>query len=356
MRLVGTAENFADSGCEFLSTEQPLRLYDLPLTVDPFGLDRVKPRALLRKQAAHYAHSPAALFDSSVMLLDPALYLFGSVPGGIVPDQKQSLLAHRDELLAAPLKELRGDGTHRATVHEPQPRPFPDPPLGFSSGAHQHPVSRQSLRIGIVFGWHFLEEAHRSSRFGPRVHTRSLEATPPRLILEAQGPLRARKGEPDQPISSPFFLSYSGSGELIHRFARCQRTPNLPKVARMVSPLTFSSVRPSSKLTSAAPSSVQRVLCLPNSLGERCKSSLRASAPPSSKAARVRLGLEEPGVRALRPCSLKAWMALRTVWEAQPKERAICGGRSPRALAKTIWQRRRTKASLERRPLSSCYF
>src|SRR3712207_2680561 len=99
-------------------------------------------------------------------------------------------------------------------------------------------------------------------------------------ILEAHSPLRrARKGEPDQPISSPFFLSYSGSGELIHLLALSQRTPNLLSVERIVSPETRSSVMPSSKLTSAACSSVQRVVGLPNSLGEWRKSSLRASTP-----------------------------------------------------------------------------
>src|SRR3712207_4505682 len=60
-------------------------------------------------------------------------------------------------------------------------------------------------------------------------------------ILEAHSPLRrARKGEPDQPISSPFFLSYSGSGELIHLLALSQRTPNLLSVERIVSPETRS--------------------------------------------------------------------------------------------------------------------
>src|SRR3712207_2960367 len=135
MRLVGTAENVADPLCEFLSTKQPLGLYDLSLTVDPFGLDRIEPGALLGKQAGHYAHSPAALFDPSVMLGDPASNLFGGVPTGVVPDQKQSLLAHREELLPTPLKELDGDGTYRPAVHEPHPRPLSDLSVG-SCGAH----------------------------------------------------------------------------------------------------------------------------------------------------------------------------------------------------------------------------
>jgi hypothetical protein len=89
---------------------------------------------------------------------------------------------------------------------------------------------------------------------------RPLEARKPRLILEAQGPLGVAPGEPDQPISIPFFLSYSGSGLSRKRLALCQRTPRRDKLARMVSPVTLLWVMPSSKLTSAAICSVQRVL------------------------------------------------------------------------------------------------
>src|SRR5215207_579233 len=53
-----------------------------------------------------------------------------------------------------------------------------------------------------------------------------------------------------------------------------------------------------------------------------------------------------------RPLSLKARMAFLTVCEAHPRLRAIFGGDSPRALARRIWDRRITKASLERSPAS----
>ncbi len=64
------------------------------------------------------------------------------------------------------------------------------------------------------------------------------------------------------------------------------------------------------------------------------------------------MGREEPGCRASRPLSLKSsWMALPAVWESHPKLRAILlGGDSPRELARSIWLRRRTKASSERSP------
>ena len=141
---------------------------------------------------------------------------------------------------------------------------------------------------------------------------------------------------------------------MIHRFARIHLTERRrDKVARMVSPETRSSVSPSSKATSAAISKVHRLVSYPNSLGERWSICRKASALCWSKAAYTRLGREEPGVRASGPLSLKARMAFLTVCEAHPRLRAIFGGDSPRALASRIWQRRITKASLDRSPASS---
>src|SRR5438270_845659 len=138
------------------------------------------------------------------------------------------------------------------------------------------------------------------------------------------------------------------------RLALCQRTPRRrTRVARMVSPETCFSTRPSSKATCAAICSVQRLVFLPNSLGERWSNSLTASALSSSKAARVLLGRDERGMRALRPRSLKSWMASRTVCCPQPRFSAICGTSSPLEEARSIWERRKVKASLERSPASS---
>jgi hypothetical protein len=39
------------------------------------------------------------------------------------------------------------------------------------------------------------------------MHRGSLKAAEPTLVLETQNPLRMGLGEPDQPISIPFFLS-----------------------------------------------------------------------------------------------------------------------------------------------------
>src|SRR5215213_8023014 len=219
-----------------------------------------------------------------------------------------------------------------------------------SSCSQHHPRNR----VGIVFGDRLLDEAHRLSLFGPATQARQSQPTPPALVLETRGPPRVGLGHAHQSVAPPFFLWYRGSGEVIHRLARCQRAPSRrASVARTVSPQTRFSVKPCSKLTSAAISSVQRLVSLPNSLGERWSISFKAWAPCSSKAAWVLLGREEPARRASRPLSLKSWMASRTVCAPQPKFLAICGASSPLELAKSIWERRKTKASFERSPASS---
>jgi hypothetical protein len=81
--------------------------------------------------------------------------------------------------------------------------------------------------------------------------------------------------------------------------------------------------------------------------------------PQSARTLLVEGGVDLSGtrgtcfLRASSPRSLKSWMASRTVCCPHPRFLAICGARSPRALARSIWQRRSTKASEERRPSSS---
>src|ERR687895_2055239 len=349
MLVVRRTEDPADPICQLKSAEQSLGLDHFAFGVDPLGLYRIEPRALRRQQAGHYSYSgfATAIFDLAVVGADPVAYLMALVPACVVPDQEQGPLASRPESAAAPPKELRGYGAHGATIHEPQPR--------LLELRQIKPVAGEGLRLGIVLARLLLEEAHRLARLLPRMQARPLKTRKPGLVLEAQNPLRMGLGKPDQPISSPFFLSYSGSGLSIHLFARSQRTPSRDKVARMVSPVTLLSVMPSSKLTSVAIASVQSVLPLPKFLGFWCRISRSASVALSSNAAWTSLGREEPALRAPRPRSWKSWMALRTVCCPHPRLLAMRGECSPRELARRIWQRRRTKASEERNPASSSW-
>src|SRR5215210_2949883 len=345
MLLVSTAEDPANPVGELVSTEQPLGLNYFAFAMNPLRLDGIEPRALGRQQTPHYPDPMAAGFAFAVVGGDPASHLMAFMPACVVPDKKQSLLAPLLGPVAAPPKKPCGYGAHRAAIHEPQP--------GFFELRQIQPVTGESLRLGIVLSRFFLKETHRLCGIRPRMQRRSLEAGKPGLVLETYSPLWMAFSEADQSLSSPFFRAYSGSGLSIQRLARSQRTPSRESVARMVSPLTRSFVSPSSKLTSAASLSVQRLLCLPNSLGERCNSSRRERTLFSSKAAWTSVGREEIALRASSPRLLKSWMASRTVCCPHPRFLAICGARSPRALAKSIWQRRSTKASEERRPSSS---
>jgi hypothetical protein len=192
------------------------------------------------------------------------------MPACVVPDKKQSLLTPLPKPVAAPRKKLGGYGAHGSAIHEPQP--------SFLKLRQIKSVAGEGLRLGIVLSRFFLKKAYRLCGIRPGTQSRPLEARKPSLVLEPHSPLWMALGEEDQPVSSPFFRVYCGSGLSIQCLARSQRTPSRESVARMVSPLTRSLVSPSSKLTSAASLSVQRVLCLPNSLGERSNSSRRESA------------------------------------------------------------------------------
>jgi hypothetical protein len=122
----------------------------------------------------------------------------------------------------------------------------------------------------------------------------------------------------------------------------------------MVSPETRLCVSPSSKAAPAAISKVHTLVSCPNSLGERWSIWRKASALLSSKASRVLSGREDLARSASGPLSSKAWIAFRTVCWAHPRFEAILGTSSPLELARSIWHRRKVKASFERSPSWRC--
>jgi hypothetical protein len=229
---------------------------------------------LVGNRTRHYPDPMVAGFDLAVVGGDPASHLMAFMPGGVVPDEKQSLLAPLLKPVATPPKKPCGYGAHRAAVYEPQPALFELRQI--------QPVTGESLRLRIVLSRLFLDEAHRLCGIRPGMQRRSLEARKPSLVLETHSPLWMALGEADQPVSRPFFRAYSGSGLSIQRLARSQRTPSRESVARMVSPLTRSFVSPSSKLTSAASLSVQRLLSvcqIPSESGATALAEQRTHSP-----------------------------------------------------------------------------
>src|SRR5436305_6773029 len=122
MLVMRATEDPANPVGELVCAEQSVGLDHFALAVNPLGLYGVQPRALLWQQAAYDPHAFAALFDSAVILPEPAPDLLGDVPAGVVPDENQHLLAKSFEFLRAPSEKLRRYRAHGPPIHESQPR------------------------------------------------------------------------------------------------------------------------------------------------------------------------------------------------------------------------------------------
>ena len=351
--MVVAVKGSVDAVDQLIGGEQAGGLDDAALAVSPLGLDGVQPGALDRQVAIDDADATPAPFDAAIVGADPGADRPADVPGGIVPDQQQRLLARRLQSGAAPSQVLGRRGADRAAVDEAQPGLLV-PTTVLARGTEQQAIAGQRLGVRVVRRDRLFDQPERLVRLGPTVQGRLRQAAPPDLVLEAQDPGRMARRQADQAVAAAFFRAYSGSGLVIQRLARFQPIPNRLSVSRIVSSLTRSAVKPCSKLTSAARSSVHRLVGLPNVRGLWCSTPRSRSALAGSKAARLVFDRCEPRCRAAVPRALNAWIASRTVWSSQPRWRAIDGARSCRALASTIWHRRRTKASEERRPASTC--
>lgn len=175
MRLVDTVENTADPVGEFVSTEQPLGLNNLAFAMDPpRRLYQVKPRAFRRRRqgTVHTPYPASGIFDFPVMVGDPVAYLMTLMPGDVIPDEKQRILACRSEFPDAVAQKLRGNRAYGTVIHEPAPTAL--------QLRNEHPVTCQSFRLGIVFWSSLLDEAHGVALISPAMHRRSLEILGPR--------------------------------------------------------------------------------------------------------------------------------------------------------------------------------
>src|SRR5215204_1516144 len=223
------AEDPANPLCEFVGAQQTVGLDHFALAMNPFWLYGVQPRALLRKKAAYDPYPAPAVLDFSVVSSEPASDLFGEVPTRVVPDEYHDFLADLFEPLGAPRQKLSRYPTDGPTIHKPQPC--------LVELRQIEPIAGDGLRVGIILGDRLLNEAQGLSLLGEATQGGQGQPTPPALVFEAHCPLRIRLGYLHQSIAPSFFLSYRGSGEVIQRLARCQRTPRTrTRVARMVSP------------------------------------------------------------------------------------------------------------------------
>src|SRR3712207_4420347 len=149
------------------------------------------------------------------MRADPSTNLAAYVPTRVVPDQDEHFLASSFEPLGAPRKKARGYPAHRATVHKTQPRLF--------EFGHIEPVAGDGLRIWIVLRNRLLYQTQRFTFFAKAVQVRLGHSGPPAFVTEASHPIFVDRRQLHQSVAASFFLAYRGSGEVIQRFALCQR-------------------------------------------------------------------------------------------------------------------------------------
>ena len=353
MRLMLTTEGSANAFCQLIGRERAVRFNHASFAMRPFGFNWVEPGALDWQTTGQDAHPLTTAFHLAIVCPYPGRYYFADMPGGVIPYQSQDPFVHCFQPCATPFKELDRDVADGTAVHETRQDPLVDLPILFQP-PQQQAITSQCFRIWVVFGLCPFNQAQWLTLFRPGRQVRLGKSAPPSLVTIAVDPVPMRVAQADQSVASVFFRSYAASGLVIQCLARFHFTPRRSSVWRMVSSLTRRAVRPCSKLTSAASSRVHKLLGLSKSLGLRCTRARNSSAPSSSKPAWLVWGRRDPCSRAATPRSSKARIALRTVWSSQPRNRAIAGALSPRALANKIWQRRTLKLSDERRPAFNC--
>src|SRR5512133_369199 len=225
--------------------KRPIWFSDPALAMHPFGLNRIQPRAFNGQGANKDAYSLSGFPHLAIVCLDPLTHRPADMPTGVVPNQDQHALPLRLQLAAAPVQKLGGDGAQRAVLHKAQPE-FLLPLLCLhGTVVQQQAVASQGFGGPICLGWDLFDQPQGLSIWRPGVQMRLREAAPPGFILKPNRPVGMTAGQADQPIAESFFRWYSGSGLVIHCLARFQRMPSRASVARMVSSLTRSRVKPS---------------------------------------------------------------------------------------------------------------
>jgi hypothetical protein len=191
LALVVLAEPLLELGAGELAR----RLDHRSLAVDPFGLDRVEPRASARQPADQKAATMAGPLDLAIVPPDPVLHLAADVPGGVVPDQRQDPDALGRELLGGPGEEGAGQRADRSPVDEAQQRPL--------ACRQPQAVAGQGLRlrIGAIRG---VQAKAQGLARRPGMQRRLRQAGEPDLVLKAERPVWPALRLPDQAVAATF--------------------------------------------------------------------------------------------------------------------------------------------------------
>src|SRR4030065_2260900 len=118
MLFMNAIESITDPVGQLLDSESAVGLHHAPLAVHPLGFNGVQPRAFDREAADQHADSFACALHLLIMRANPGTNGLADVPRGVVPDQHPHPFTDDLQLMTAPLQELNGDSTDRATVHD----------------------------------------------------------------------------------------------------------------------------------------------------------------------------------------------------------------------------------------------
>jgi len=158
-----------------------------PFAMNPFGLNRIEPRALRRQAERQDAHAFADQLDLLVVLPDPGAHDFADIPRGIVPDQQPGFFALSYQAPAASIKKLSSNITYGVSSDKTQPHFFAHGII-WGTRLPEYSVTSQRFRVGVPFFPRLLNQVHWLFLIVPGVHARLGNATPPHLVQEASGP------------------------------------------------------------------------------------------------------------------------------------------------------------------------
>lgn len=250
--VIGTAALSCFFACEF-----PGGLGDGALAMHPFRFKTSEPWTLARPLAQQQATATIAL-DPLVLGLEPRPHVTAGVPGGMVPDHDQRLLAVVGQPFGQPPALLGGhvpDWTprHEATAH------------GMGIRAPQA-VAGERCGVGIVLVRGLLPQATRL-RVSPGVQGGVGHAAPPPCIGKPDCPRGVPLDQWHAPSTPLFLRAYCGSGLVIQCVARCPLAPTRWMAQRLVASRSGRTVRPCAWQPWAARASVHRPVGLPKCRG-----------------------------------------------------------------------------------------
>ena len=205
MGFVRAPIGVAEAVSKLLRCEQAVGFDDASFAVDPGGLDGVEPGTLAGQVAGDDADALALPLDLAIVVADPVADLVADVPGGVVPDQEQRLLADGLELAAAPIQVVDGDGTDGPAIDKPQPDLVGRRLIGRIS-SQQQAVAGQRLGIRVALRDRLLDQPQPVVLLDPGLEAGSGQPAPPDLVLEPQDPGRMGGGQAAQAVARPFFL------------------------------------------------------------------------------------------------------------------------------------------------------